>query len=64
MDSWARKKRKGEKIVLQNEWVMFELLIIKYSKFTKIESVVRDEKLNWVVKIVLWHYSLANLTKN
>lgn len=43
---------------------MFELLIIKYSKFTKIESVVRDEKLNWVVKIVFWHYSLANLTKN
>lgn len=34
-----------EKIVLENEWVRFELLIMKCSKFIKIKSVVGDENL-------------------
>ena len=43
---------KSIKTVLENEWIEFELLIIKYSKLVRIESVVRYEKLNWVNKIV------------
>lgn len=42
----SKKKIKREKIAFQNEWVVSELLIIKYFKFNKIENVVVNENLN------------------